>query len=120
MPITDNNSNPNRYKGAWWTDKYCPNGCGCKLRTDGKEEWCSSVGPCNYVREIKKEIKENEVSIFCNTNKRNEESNGKRRITITITKKENCSKESDNSGRSKIILSRRSPLKLSRLLKSKD
>lgn len=35
---------------ARWLEKYCPCGCGCKLRTDGKWTWCSFVR-CNYIRE---------------------------------------------------------------------
>lgn len=29
-------------------DQYCPNNCGCKLKTDGNFIWCSGVF-CNYI-----------------------------------------------------------------------
>jgi len=30
----------------------CPTGCGCRLRTDGKVDWCSFV-KCDFIRKAK-------------------------------------------------------------------
>lgn len=42
---------------AVWVMKYCPCGCGCKLRSDGRVTWCSYVN-CRYIREATKDEKE--------------------------------------------------------------
>lgn len=38
---------------ARWLDKYCPKGCGCKLRTDGSKVWCSYIN-CTYYTSLKR------------------------------------------------------------------
>ena len=39
---------------ARWTEKYCPNGCGAKMRTDGTYLWCSLVGGCKLITKVEK------------------------------------------------------------------
>jgi len=34
-----------------WLREYCPRGCGCRLRTDGKLIWCSYIH-CNFSQEV--------------------------------------------------------------------
>jgi hypothetical protein len=39
------------YKGGWWLDEYCK--CGCRIRTDGLDKWCSSIH-CSYNVDIRR------------------------------------------------------------------